>query len=113
MSAIFYHDTTQLEAIERTRALVKTPEQVQTEIAPYDAFWIAEDYHQKYRLRGKAALADELKAFYPGNTDFVGSTAAARINGYLAGHGTVEQLEREIDRLGLSAAGKDLLRSAR
>ena len=50
--------------------------------------------------------ADELLAIYPDPADFLGSTAAARINGYLGGFGTKDQLEREIDRLGLSAAGK-------
>ena len=88
MSAIFYHDAAQLGAIERTRArFVDTPDLVQTEIAPLRAFWIAEDYHQKYRLRNQDALAKELLAIYPGNADFVASTAAARINGYLDGHG--------------------------
>lgn len=114
MSAAFYHDEDQLAAIERTRdELVAVPEQVQTEIAPLDRFWIAEDYHQKYRLRSEDALVSELKAFYPEDSDFVASTAAARINGYLAGHGSEAQFEREIARLGLTAAGQELLRSAR
>ncbi len=114
MSAVYYHDEAQLGAIERTRSkFVDDPEQVQTEIAPFDTFWIAEDYHQKYRLRGEDSLTNELKTFYPDEADFVASTAAARVNGYLSGHGTKQQLESEIDRLGLSAAGRDLLRSAR
>ena len=56
----------------------------------------------------------ELEQAYPRLDDFVRSTAAARINGYLAGHGSLEQLERELPRLGLSVeTGKLLLRKAR
>ncbi|MFN2155395.1 MAG: hypothetical protein ACK2UX_09190 [Anaerolineae bacterium] len=44
----------------------------------------------------------ELSAIYPETEELVESTAAARLNGYLAGYGTREQMEQEIDQLGLS-----------
>lgn len=115
MSAIFYADAEQLLAIERTRLrFVATPERIQTEIVPLQQFWIAEDYHQKYRLRAEPRLLAELRAIYPDEADFVRSTAAARINGWLDGYGRREQIGREIGRLGLSAAGQELLlRAAR
>ncbi len=113
MSAIFYADEAQRAAIERTRQeFVATPEQVQTEIVPLTTFWIAEDYHQKYRLRAERALLGELKAIYPDEADFAASTAAARINGWLDGNGRAVQLEREIDRLGLSSEGRAALHRA-
>lgn len=111
MSAVFYHDKAQLEAIETTRRkFVKTPEQIKTEIAPLDTFWIAEDYHQKYRLRHERLLDDEMHAIYANERDYVDSTAVMRLNGYLDGHGTKAQLDREIDKLGLSPTGKEHLR---
>ena len=111
MSAVFYHDEAQREAIESTRReFVKTPEEIQTEIVPLDSFWIAEDYHQKYRLRHEGALDDELHAIYPDEQDYVNSTAAARLNGFLDGYGTEQQLERDIDKLGLSETAQTLLR---
>ncbi|MGE5753091.1 MAG: hypothetical protein ACM319_05570 [Deltaproteobacteria bacterium] len=55
-------------------------------------------------------LARELRAVYPGDDDFAASTAAARINGYVAGYGSMRQLEAEIDSLGLSETGKRRLR---
>jgi peptide-methionine (S)-S-oxide reductase len=110
MSAVYYEGDEQLAAIRRTMAKhVAQPELVRTEIAPLTTFWIAEDYHQKYRLR-HSALADELHTIYPDEADFVASTAAARINGWLDGYGDPQQLEREITRLGLSDAGQQLLR---
>jgi hypothetical protein len=39
----------------------------------------------------------------------VNSTAAARVNGYLGGHGSLSQLQAELSGLGLSAAGAENL----
>jgi hypothetical protein len=36
----------------------------------------------------------------------VDSTAVARLNGYVGGHGSPEQLAREIEGLGLSPEGR-------
>ena len=111
MSAIFYDGEEQRAAIERTRArFVVDADEIRTEITPLQTFWIAEDYHQKYRLRHEPELLDELRAIYPEERDFVGSTAAARINGYLDGHGGARQFEQELPRLGLSEAGQERLR---
>jgi len=47
---------------------------------------------------------------YPLQEDFMNSTAAARINGYLGGYGSIEDLKDELPGLGLSpAAGKKLM----
>jgi peptide-methionine (S)-S-oxide reductase len=75
---------------------------ITTELIPAGEFYRAEDYHQKYRLRQDSELMKEFKAVYPSEKDFVDSTAAARVNGYLAGYGTAESLEKEQDSLGLS-----------
>ena len=51
-SAIFYHDEAQKAIAERslaeTEALGLWPNPIVTEIAPLDAFYVAEDYHQNY-----------------------------------------------------------------
>ncbi len=41
--------------------------------------------------------------------DFVNSTVAARLNGYLAGYGTEANFQSELAKLGLSPAGRGLL----
>jgi peptide-methionine (S)-S-oxide reductase len=51
----------------------------------------------------------EFRVMYPDPADFVASTAAARVNGYLGGYGTFARLQAEIDRLGLSPAGQTML----
>jgi peptide-methionine (S)-S-oxide reductase len=70
---------------------------------------VAEDYHQKYRLRGVSVLMAEFEALYPDPAGLVNSTAAARVNGYVGGNGTLNQLEAEIGQLGLSEAGRETL----
>jgi hypothetical protein len=50
-----------------------------------------------------------MSRIYPLHRDFIDSTAVARLNGYAGGYGGAAQLAREIDRLGLSDAGKRVL----
>lgn len=111
MSIIFYHDETQRElAMERReREESRLGKMIYTEIEPYDGFYLAEPYHQKYRLRRVGKLEQAYLRIYPELEDFVDSTATARANGYLGGYGSCEQLEREIDRLGLPQSGRERL----
>ncbi len=48
----------------------------------------------------------EFSAMYPDEGEFVGSTAAARVNGYLDGEGSAARLGREIDGFGLTNEGR-------
>lgn len=111
MSAIFYEGDEQKKAVLASKARLeeKLGKPVKTAILPLTKFYLAEDYHQKYELRCNADMTKEFAAIYPDAKDFVHSTAAARVNGYLAGRGSVEQLKKELDLLGLSADGKKKL----
>ena len=80
-----------------------------TEILPATEFYLAEAYHQKYRLRREPDLMKEFNAMYPNDNDFINSTAAARVNGYLDGYGVFEALQAELDTYGLSPAGSKRL----
>ena len=112
-SIIFTHDDEQQSAAEESkRAIESRIGRVYTDIVPLERFYLAEDYHQKYRLRNSGRLYREFRAVYPEAADFRESTAAARVNGYLDGWGTREALEAEIASYGLSAEGEALLRRA-
>jgi peptide-methionine (S)-S-oxide reductase len=111
MSLLFFHNEEQRRlAIEtRDREAAKGKNKILTEIIPAGKFYLAESYHQKYYLRRESDIMRELKAMYPDDNDFINSTAAARINGYLGGYGALETLQAELDTYGLSPAGSKKL----
>ena len=111
MSIIFYHnDVQQRLAMDSLQDRQKNAKRrIYTEISLYQVFNLAESYHQKYYLRGVRDIMKEFATIYTADADFINSTAAARVNGYIAGNGGFLQLESEIDTLGLSPAGKKRL----
>ncbi len=113
-SIAFYQDEAQRQAIEESKARLEssTGKKVYTEVRQLDRFYLAEDYHQKYSLRHLSAVMAEFQAMYPDEADFVDSTAAARANGFAAGDGDPEVLERELESYGLSEAGEAALLKA-
>jgi peptide-methionine (S)-S-oxide reductase len=111
MSAIFHHNEEQkrLALITRDRQAAKRGGRIYTEIAPAVRFYRAEDYHQKYYLRKRPELMSILRTLYPKEQEFIDSTAAAAINGYIAGHGQLAEVESKLLNLDLSELQKDKL----
>ena len=110
-NVIFYHNELQHRLALESKATLeqKIGKTVYTEIVPLQSFTWAEDYHQKYLLKSKPELVREMRRIYPREKDFDNSTAVARLNGYAGGNGNYEQLNREIDQLGLSVEGREHL----
>jgi peptide-methionine (S)-S-oxide reductase len=111
MSIIFYHDEEQRRLAEASKREMETKwgKPVYTEIVPYSKFYLAEDYHQKYRLRNKMDFFKWYLSVYPDPQEFVDSTAVTRVNGYLGRNGSADLLESEIDALGLTPELRDKL----
>jgi peptide-methionine (S)-S-oxide reductase len=110
-AAIFYHDDRQkaLALKSRDEVAARLKSQVYTEILPAGKFTLAEDYHQKYYLRQMPDLLAEFSPIYPTREALVASTAAARVNGYVAGYGTLTELQMDLEGLGLSPAAQQRL----
>ncbi len=77
----------QRETAERSLAAVedRLDVSVATAVEELERFYLAEDYHQKYELRSTPVLGDELADLL--GDALVDSTVAARLNGFVAGHG--------------------------
>ncbi|MFP3879739.1 MAG: peptide-methionine (S)-S-oxide reductase MsrA [Dehalococcoidia bacterium] len=99
MSIIFYHNSEQftLATESKQREEASLGRRVYTEIIPFSEFYVAEDYHQKYHLQQVPELMEELTVIYPNFADFRDSTAVARINGYIGGHVTFEELQEQLN----------------
>jgi len=112
-SFIFFHDAEQQRAARASlqRYQERTGRRLHTRIRPAATFYRAEDYHQKFSLRRHPALLRALQAYYPNADDLTDSTAAARLNGYLAGQGSAATLAAEIDDYGLPPALREKLRA--
>ncbi len=81
-SAIFYANPDQqrdakaaLEAESLRRG-----EPLATDLEPHTGFTLAEDYHQKYRLRSNPDLLASLRAKYPDPADFLAAPEVTRAN---------------------------------
>jgi peptide-methionine (S)-S-oxide reductase len=103
-AAVFFHNQEQkrLALASLKSQAAKTKGKIYTEIIPASEFYLAEAYHQKYQLQRDDRLLKELRGIYPATQDFVNSTAAARVNGYLGGYGTLAAVQAELPNLGLS-----------
>jgi peptide-methionine (S)-S-oxide reductase len=110
-SAVFYvteeQRTSAVESRQREESAKNQP--LFTQIEELRGFYYAEDYHQKYFLRGNPEILAEIGAIYPAPRDLINSTAAARLNGYLGGYGSQEMLQKQLNSLGLSEAGQKKL----
>jgi peptide-methionine (S)-S-oxide reductase len=111
-SAIFFHDEEQEHLAKGAMKDVgeKYGKKISTELVSYTGFTRAEDYHQKYYLRNTRAFMDQFKGRFPNEDAFTDSTAVTRVNGYIGGNGTTEQLEREMEELGISGEAEVALK---
>ena len=99
------------ESLARVEARLGTT--VRTEIRRLDRFWPAEDYHQKYSLRGEARLMAAFRRLCPDETAFRESPAAAKVNAWLAGDLSYGGLREQLASLGLEAVGEGRLEDLR
>jgi peptide-methionine (S)-S-oxide reductase len=93
---------------------------VETDIEDFTGFTLAEDYHQKYRLRRIPAAIAEYEAMFPTTEAFLGSVAVTKANAFVGGYGTSQDLRSDdpskgkLGQLGLTGeAQASVLKAAR
>ncbi|MFW5953337.1 MAG: peptide-methionine (S)-S-oxide reductase MsrA [Candidatus Natronoplasma sp.] len=107
---IFFHDEEQ-EKIARSSKEKLQEEysmKIMTELRLFSKFYMAEDYHQKYHLSRNKKIYRAYQQVYPDMAEFIDSTAVARVNGYVSGHGDLKSKE-DLKGLGLTDEGKKML----
>ncbi len=107
---IFFHNEEQKKIARESKKKVQEEysRKIMTEIRPFSKFYRAEDYHQKYNLSRNKDIYRAYQQIYPDTGKFVDSTAVARVNGYVSGHGTLNSKE-DLKGLGLTDEGKEVL----
>jgi methionine-S-sulfoxide reductase len=112
-SAVLYRtEEEHVEAQESLERVRRAAGRLFTSIEPLSIFHRAEDYHQKYRLRSRRDFMAEYRAMYPADRDFVDSTSAARVNGWLDGYGSDDEIANDLPRTGLSNAAQRELQAS-
>jgi peptide-methionine (S)-S-oxide reductase len=111
ISLLRCHSDAQAEAAQRVKKEMEAElgEDIETEIAPYTQFTLAEERHQKYYLKRYPKALEQLAALYPSPDLLVDSVLAARLNGFVKGFGTREGLSKEILGWHIAAANRKLL----
>ena len=101
-SIIFYHDDEQRKIAQNSLVLAQrnTSNEIHTEIHPSEAYFVAENYHQKYILQQHPWLIVALKI--QTGDEFLRNHVCAKLNGYLAGYGELEEFDMIAEQLGLS-----------
>jgi len=109
---VYVHSPEQRKLAEEAarREAAEHAGEVVTPIVDFERFWMAEDYHQKYRLKNAREVLAGMEEIYPRHRDLVNSTAAARINGLLAGHRSGD-LDELLPELGLPEDAAEALRA--
>ncbi|XP_046659663.1 peptide methionine sulfoxide reductase-like isoform X2 [Homalodisca vitripennis] len=110
-SLILYHSPEQKTLAEKTRDSLKEKSNrgVVTRIEPFDKFYDAEGYHQKYRLQQHSDLMKAL-GFRKDDENLKTSHVAARVNAYLVGLASVKQFDAEAPKLGFNQETTDYIR---
>ncbi|XP_054288616.1 peptide methionine sulfoxide reductase-like isoform X2 [Macrosteles quadrilineatus] len=110
-SLILYHSPEQKALAEKTKEEYKQTQkkEASTRIEPFDKFYDAEGYHQKYRFQQHTDLLKGL-GFKKDDEKLKSSHVAARVNAYLVGMTTVKQFEEEAPKLGFNTETTDYIR---
>ena len=111
ISLLRYHNDEQKLKIEKIKREMEQElgEQIETDIALFDQFKLAEERHQKYYLKRYPKALEQLEDLFPNAELLVNSTFAARLNGFVKGFLTRDTFIYEIKHWPIGTNERDLL----
>ena len=111
ISLLRYRSEQQKRAVDRVKEEMEQElgEEIETEIAPFTDFTLAEERHQKYYLKRYPKALEQILDLYPEPGQLVGSTFAARLNGFVKGFGTRDALKEELAGWDIDPEYRELL----
>lgn len=112
-SAIFYNNENEKELCldwkKNKKEELKT--EVLTRISPIEKFYYAEFYHQKYYVQLEPVIMSNLRSKFSTGNDLISSPLCHKLNVYLAGYGSLKELNKELEDFNLSEDAKNRLLS--
>lgn len=84
-------------------------EEIETDIAAFTEFTLAEERHQKYYLKRYPKAMEQLVPLYPNSELLNDSTFAARLNGFVKGFGNRQNLKSEITGWNIAPEYQEIL----
>lgn len=98
LSLLRCHGDGQLEIAEKVKREMEGElgEPIETDIAEFTSFTLAEERHQKYYLKRYPKTLEQLEGLYREADELLNSTFAARLNGFVKGFRTKDSLLEEI-----------------
>ncbi|HSJ38018.1 MAG TPA: peptide-methionine (S)-S-oxide reductase MsrA [Planococcus sp. (in: firmicutes)] len=111
ISLLRYHGDRQKEAIDGVKREMekKLGESIETDIAAFDNFTLADERHQKYYLKRYPNTLEQLQDLFPKPEHLVDSTFAARLNGFVKGYGKMQGLKNEIASWNIEEENRGIL----
>jgi peptide methionine sulfoxide reductase msrA/msrB len=102
-SLILYNNSEQQQIAETVKKELEAESgrEIKTEIKELDRFYLAEDYHQKFRLQQQVAFRDHYLDQMT-MEEFINSPAVTKVSGYITGNGERDNIIQNIGELGLT-----------
>ncbi|ADQ14588.1 peptide-methionine (R)-S-oxide reductase MsrB [Halanaerobium hydrogeniformans] len=102
-SLILFHNEVQKNMALEVKAELNAERsaEIKTNIKKLDEFYLAEDYHQKFRLQQSSKFKNHYLTKMS-MEEFINSPAVTKANGYISGNGLKDNIIKNIGELGLS-----------
>jgi len=102
-SLILYNNSEQQQIAQEMKEELEAESgrEIKTEIKELDRFYLAEDYHQKFRLQQQIAFRDHYLS-QMSMEEFINSPAVTKVSGYITGNGERDNIIQNIGELGLT-----------